>query len=189
MSADASSVASAVPCSVQVAVSSRSRTDITSLVEREAPALFDYFARRVDQTEDAADLLGDTLMVVWRRSSTIPQDSTRARMWLYGVARKVLSTYRRSAARRNLLAERLRLELAVKSPAVSRDDDLHDHVRGLIADLDEIDQEIIGLVYWEGFSLIEVAHIMSLRPGTVRSRHSRARAELRTALRETGDTA
>lgn len=186
---NASSVASTVPHSAQATASSRSRTDISGLVGREAPALFDYFARRVDQTEDAADLLGDTLMVVWRRSSSIPDDETRARMWLYGVARKVLSTHRRSAARRNSLAERLRLELAVKSPTISHDNDIHDHVRSLLSDLDKIDQEIIGLVYWEGFSLIEVARIMSLRPGTVRSRHSRARAELRAALLETGDTA
>lgn len=85
-------------------------------------------------------------------------------------------------------AERLRLELAVKSPPSSPDDDVHDHVRHLISDLDEIDQEIIVLVYWEGFSLIEAARNMSLRPGTVRSRHSRARAGLRAALLETGDT-
>ena len=163
-------------------------TDVTVLVAREAPALLAYFARRVDPRDDAADLLGDTLVIVWRRQSTIPADETRARMWLYGVARKVLSTHRRSTARKNALTERLRQEITQSQRSVSGGEDpLAEHVRALISDLDERDQEIMGLVYWDGFSLVEVAMILSMRPATVRSRHARARARLRQALEESGD--
>jgi RNA polymerase sigma-70 factor (ECF subfamily) len=162
-------------------------TDIPALVAREASALLAYFARRVTPQEDAADLLGDTLVIVWRRQSSIPNDETRARMWLYGVARKVLSTHRRSAGRRNALAERLRLNLEGSATDTAHDDSLASHVRSLIGDLDEKDQEIMGLVYWEGFSLVDVATILSMRPTTVRSRHARARAELRRALEDSGD--
>ena len=161
--------------------------DIPALVAREAPALLAYFARRVTPQEDAADLLGDTLVIVWRRQSSIPNDETHARMWLYGVARKVLSTHRRSAIRRNALAERLRLDLRGSGIDNAHNDSLGSHVRSLIADLDEKDQEIMGLVYWEGFSLVEVATILSMRPSTVRSRHARARAELRRTLEDSGD--
>ena len=156
--------------------------DVTSFVEREAPALLDYFGRRV-AAEDAADLLGETLVVVWRRVGVIPKDATRARMWLYGVARKVLAGHRRSTRRQAALSERLRLELAAQ-PAISTEPD-HDRVRELIAGLPELDREIIGLVYWEGFNLAEVAVILGMRPPTVRSRHARARASLRESL---GDT-
>jgi len=161
------------------------RVDIPALVEREAPALLAYFSRRIGRVDDAADLLGDTLVVVWRRQHTIPSDPERARMWLYGVARKTLLAHRRSGARRIALADKLRLELAAQPEAVANE--LHEHVRQLVGDLGEIDREIIGLVYWEGFSLAEVARILGMRAATVRSRHARARATLRDALAETGD--
>jgi len=164
------------------------RIDVEKLVRREGPALLDYFGRRVTNTDDAADLVGDTLVVVWRRRASVPANETEARMWLYGVARKVLGTHRRGAGRRKDLAERLRLELVATPTSPSRaETTIQEHVRQLIGDLDEIDREIIGLVYWEGFALVEVAQILSMRPGTVRSRHARARAELRSALLETAD--
>jgi RNA polymerase sigma-70 factor (ECF subfamily) len=161
-------------------------TDVPALVEREAPGLLAYFARRVTPVDDAADLLGDTLVIVWRRRSAIPDDETGARMWLYGVARKVLSTHRRGASRRNALADKVRSEILIRDVAAATDP-LHEHVRALIADLGPVDREIIGLHYWEGFSLAEVATIMSMRAATVRSRHARARARLRAALDESGD--
>lgn len=162
--------------------------DVSALVTREATGLLAYFARRASSLDDAADLLGDTLLIVWRRKSAIPEDETRARMWMYGVARKVLSTYRRSSTRRSALTERLRLELTeFCAESAHGDDPLGEYVRVLIADLGDVDQEIMGLVYWEGFSLTEVAAIMSMRPATVRSRHARARAQLRYALEESGD--
>ncbi|TBN58020.1 sigma-70 family RNA polymerase sigma factor [Glaciihabitans arcticus] len=168
--------AAAVPAVRHVSVATA--LNVPNFVEREAPALLDYFGRRVP-AEDAADLLGETLVVVWRRVSVIPNDETRARMWLYGVARKVLSGHRRSTKRQTALAEKLRLELSVQPVHEATE---FDRVREQIAQLPEIDREIIGLVYWEGFSLTEVAGILGMRPATVRSRHARARATLRLAL-------
>ena len=167
------SVAASIP------VSTTTPLDITDFVEREAPAVLDYFGRRVAHA-DAADLLGETLVVVWRKAGSIPSDETRARMWLYGVARKVLSQHRRSSVRRSALAERLRLELREQPATV--DPTEHDEVRAHIAALPAVDREIIELVYWEGFSLVEVAGILGMRQPTVRSRHARARATLKAAL-------
>lgn len=164
----------AVPRPVVIA-----QVDVRAFVEREAPGILAYFARRTDR-DDAADLLGETLVVVWRRVATIPTDEERARMWLYGVARKVLSQHRRSSVRRSSLAERLRLELREQPASV--DPTEHDEVRAHIAALPAVDREIIELVYWEGFSLVEVAGILGMRQPTVRSRHARARATLKAAL-------
>jgi DNA-directed RNA polymerase specialized sigma24 family protein len=88
---------------------------VAALAEREAPRLLSYFERRVGVREDAADLLGETLLVLWRRSSDIPASDIEAAMWLFGVARRVLAGHRRGGKRRLALAERLRNELAVTS--------------------------------------------------------------------------
>jgi RNA polymerase sigma-70 factor, ECF subfamily len=165
----------------------RTSFDVPAFIEREAPGLLNYFARRALSLDDAADLLGDTLLVVWRRERSIPSDATDARMWLYGVARRVLSTHRRSAARRTALGERLRGELSMRPNETVQADPVFERVRALVSDLGAVDREIIELVYWEGFSLAEVASILRKRPGTVRSRHARARAALRAALLATDD--
>jgi RNA polymerase sigma-70 factor (ECF subfamily) len=154
---------------------------ITALVEAEAPALLNYFARRVRPVEDAADLLAQTMLVAWRRVKVIPRDPIQARMWLYGVARNVLATHRRSSVRRSELADRLRDDLTARGGSVA--DETGADIQALVAALDEIDRELIGLVYWEGFSVLEAAGILKIRAATARSRMSRARSQLRAALR------
>lgn len=155
---------------------------VRSLVEREARPLLQYFARRTTSPEDAADLLGETLLVAWRRESSIPRDETEARMWMFGVARRVLSGHRRSQGRRTALTERLGSALSLAStPGADADAD-PDGLRAAIAALPELDRELVRLVYWDGFTLAEAGSILRMRPATARSRMSRARAKLRARL-------
>lgn len=151
---------------------------VESVVRREAPALLAYFQRRALYS-DAPDLLGDTLLIIWRRADALPIDDQAARMWLFGVARRVLATSRRSSMRRLALFERLREEAAHPSvPAEPADSELTDAIAGLAA----IDAEIIRLVHWDGFKLAEVAEHLGRPAATVRSRYSRARTALRKTL-------
>ena len=46
------------------------------------------------------------------------------------------------------------------------------------------DRAVIHLHYYEGYSTDEIAHMLGCRPGTVRSRLSRAREKLRKLLAE-----
>lgn len=154
--------------------------EVGKLIERESGSLLDYFLRRTAAPEDAADLLGETLLVVWRREASIPADETESRMWLFGIARKVLSGQRRSTTRRSALTDRLITELTSQDRTAR--DDVGAGVREVIGLLDEKDQEIIKLVYWDGFNLAEVAQLLHSRPATIRSRHARARTKLRNAL-------
>lgn len=153
---------------------------ITELVEREAPRVLDYFVRRVASHEDAADLLGDTLVVVWRKERSAPRESTEARMWMFGIARRVLSQHHRGAKRRHNLSARLALEL--RHVEIHQTNDVHEEVRDALRTLSESDQEIIRLVYWDGFTLAEAAHLLGMNAATVRSRHARARTALHAHL-------
>ncbi|MFB9749558.1 RNA polymerase sigma factor [Leifsonia shinshuensis] len=149
------------------------------VIRREAPALVAYFERRTPPS-DAPDLLGETLLVAWRRAASLPADDQAARMWLFGVARRVLSTYHRGNIRRHALAERLRMEREA-APAASP----HDSELSLaLAELAPIDSEIIRLLHWDGFTLLEIAQHLGRPAGTIRSRYSRARTALRARLEE-----
>ncbi|MFN4001458.1 RNA polymerase sigma factor [Microcella sp.] len=150
------------------------------LVRRESADLLAYFARRVEQPADAADLLSDTLVVIWRRSRDIPLDPHEARLWSFGVARKVLSGHWRSRRRRADVVAKLGEELT--NVNTSSDPGSLLDVRSAIARLSELDREIVRLVYWEGFTLEETSRLLTMSSATVRSRHHRAKAKLAAEL-------
>ncbi len=47
---------------------------VEKAVREHAPGILAYFSRRVEPGHDAADLLAETLLVVWRRASSLPTD-------------------------------------------------------------------------------------------------------------------
>ena len=153
---------------------------VDAVVRREASQLLAYFERRVEFQEEAADLLSDTLLVVWRRSDALPRDDEQARMWLYGVARNIVLGYRRGARRRSNLGERLREEIATQQLDWA---ELRSDLAEALDTLNGLDREIVILAAWDGFTHVEIAKHLRMRPGTVRSRYARARARLRKTLR------
>jgi RNA polymerase sigma-70 factor (ECF subfamily) len=122
--------------------------DLEAFADAVAPDLLSYFLRRVDQPADAADLLGDTLLVLCRRARAIPADPGEARLWAFGVARRTLAGRRRSEGRRSHLQARLCDQVTVDqaSPPPESDARLHTAMAGL----GELDREIIRLLHWEG---------------------------------------
>ena len=154
---------------------------LTRVVERSAGDVLAYFERRVRDREDAADLLGETLLVAWRRAEVVPRDEVQARMWLFGVARGVLSNHARGVRRRLRLADALRdrLALVVREDREDSRDAVVDAVEALPRDL----AELVRLVHWDGFTLAEAAELMGIRPSTARGRYARARELLLRSLR------
>jgi RNA polymerase sigma-70 factor (ECF subfamily) len=160
---------------------------VEQIVADVAEDLLGYFARRCDPQSAAADLLAETLVVLWRRVDALPSDPAEVRMWAYGVARKVLSQHRRTSSRRSAVADRLRAQIQVDTRVDHSDSHTFDEVREAVAGLDARDREIIRLVHWEGFSLAEVARLTEISDGTVRSRYHRARGRLRRMLADAQD--
>lgn len=141
------------------------------------PDLLRYFQRRVES--EAADLLAETMLIAWRRRADLPDADEEARMWLFGVARNVLSNAVRGSRRRHALADALRGRLS--SSAASDESalvDLRQVVDALPAEL----REVVLLAHWEGFSFAEIAVLQGVASATVRGRYRRARQLLRGAL-------
>ncbi|CAM3161412.1 ECF RNA polymerase sigma factor SigL [Arthrobacter ulcerisalmonis] len=157
---------------------------VENATREHAPALLAYFARRVDQPHDAADLLAETLLVLWRRASALPVEDTEVRPWMFGIGRNVLMHYRRRALRQRAISDKLRSILSATPRPGFSDTAEHDALHRAIASLDAVDQDIIGLVHWDGFSLVEVSRIMKMKEGTVRSRYHRARTVLRIQIEQ-----
>ncbi|WP_354574653.1 RNA polymerase sigma factor [Frigoribacterium sp. UYMn621] len=163
------------------------RLRVETLVRAEAGNLLAYFSRRVSPQADAADLLGDTLLVLWRRARSIPENDDEGRMWMFGIARNVLATHRRGLSRRLALADRLRDEMSILpssgaldgTPQAAPGDDRLEAVVSAMAELSASDREIIMLVHFDGFTLVVAGRLLHLRATAARSRYHRARNRLR----------
>jgi RNA polymerase sigma-70 factor (ECF subfamily) len=143
--------------------------------------LLGYALRRVAAPEDAADIVAETLLVAWRRFDDVPIDGT-AHLWLYGVARRVLANHRRGQFRRDRLAEKLRLDLQEVSSELTERVDTHAAVRQAMDQLSDADRELITLTGWEDLDPKEIAVVLGVPAGVVRTRLHRARRRLKKLL-------
>jgi RNA polymerase sigma factor (sigma-70 family) len=157
------------------------------LYRGQARAILAYALRRMDDTEDAADVVAETFLVAWRRLDEVPSDG-EAKLWLFGVARRVIANRHRAERRRTRLAQRLaeslRTELATRpAPAGEAGEILR-----AMAGLGDDDRELLLLVSWEELSPGEAAQVLGISSLAARSRLHRARRRLR-ALLEQGEAA
>ena len=148
-------------------------------------ALLGFCLRRCDTREDAADLVAEVFLVAWRRIEQIPGGDD-ARLWLFGVAHRLLANQQRALRReRNLGARLARYLSETSAPDPATLLDRHEAgqlVRDALATLTPQDSALLSLVVWEELSPAEAARVVGLSAGTVRVRLYRARGRLRTAL-------
>jgi RNA polymerase sigma factor (sigma-70 family) len=147
-----------------------------------------YVLRRTDCSDDAADVLAETFLIAWRRLDDVPRGEA-ARLWLYGVARRVLANQRRGERRRSALAERLRADLAVRYLAPPPPAGELAEIARAFRRLPGPDQELIALVGWEGLDARQVGAALGCSPNAARIRLHRARRRFAAELaRDTAQT-
>lgn len=169
-------------------VPSATQAWVEIVVANNADDLLRYVERRVDQREDAADLLGKIFLVLWEKAARVPLTDEAARMWCFGIARNAVREHRRRSTRRLDLANALRDHLRdAPQPDNSADAAAEAAIRasevrkGLLL-LNEPARELVILVYWDGFSLADAARLLRINESTARTRHARALRRLETAL-------
>ncbi|MBJ7472805.1 MAG: sigma-70 family RNA polymerase sigma factor [Solirubrobacteraceae bacterium] len=146
-----------------------------TLVEPYLPEIRAFAARRAPAIAD--DVLSEVSVVAWRRIDDLPSGNERA--WLYGVARNVLLTEHRKAARRE--SARSDIELSeIADPASSQS--WHPPLAEALDRLSSRDRDLLLLTAWEGLSTAEVASVLQIRPTAARMGLVRARRRLAAAL-------
>ncbi len=146
-----------------------------------------YLIRRVVDPQDAADLLGDVFVVLASRPARIPEDVTEARMWVFGIARRLLLAHRRRAHSQLIEAQTLRGLLLAENTQGHEDDADRLFVRDVVAALPARQREVVTLVHWDGFTLADAAAHLGIRASTARTIYQRARESLRVVLSDTAE--
>lgn len=166
-------------------------TDASQRREQRFRALYDavYFdllcfvQRRVHATH-AEDVVGEVMLVAWRRLDDVPTDHSAARAWLFGVARRTLLSTRRREGRQVAAAVRL-ADVAPARASADLSPDAIAHRVDIAAAwprLSAVHQEAIVLAVLDGLSAPEAAQVLGISPTAFRLRLSRARRSLRRHL-------
>ena len=140
-----------------------------------------FLVRRTD-TATADDVLGDTLLVLWRRYDDLPDEVLP---YAYGVARNCLANAERGARRQGRVAGRI-ATLDPPREAVAPADD--DRLGEALAALPPDDADLLRLWAWEQLTPGEIATVLGITPNAVSIRLHRARKKLADELRKV-DTA
>src|SRR5580693_8156485 len=137
----------------------------------------------------AEEIVQDAMLAVWRGASSFRGESS-ARSWVIAIARR--QTRDRLRARRLRVVDDAFLADQPGSgpgPEVTALDRAElAEVRGAIRELSPPHREVLGLVFGSGLSLAEVAGVLEIPVGTVKSRLTAARAALTRILSEKGQS-
>jgi len=155
------------------------------LTWRHNVAIHQYLSRRAGRAQ-ADDLLGEVWVQAFRARSSYDHAWPDARPWLYGIARNVLRAHWRAMAR-----PAPRIPTAVSDPWPKLDEQLDAEARRpelkrALESLTDDEREVLLLLAWEQLSQAEIAFVLGVPPGTVRSRLHRARTAMRGQLSAEG---
>jgi len=138
------------------------------------------YCRRRLPLDLAVEASSETIAVTWRRRDVLP-DEPETLPWMYGVARKVVKTVRRSEQRWIARGERARGihdsgDTGVEDSMIRADEERQ--VRQALSRLRQSDQEILRLAAWEGLSNGQIAELLHLTQAATDQRLSRAKHRL-----------
>jgi len=159
------------------------RAAFDELIERWHSPLWHYVRRLLGDGDMAAEVLQEVWIRVLRGLPTLRQPS-RLRAWLFTIARRTAM-------------DRLRIKYS-EPPAASIDDvdvagpeepDLAQDLEAMqqeLARMPLVEREVLVLFYLEELTLDQIAAVLGVPPGTVKSRLFRARRMLRQQMTAKG---
>jgi RNA polymerase sigma-70 factor (ECF subfamily) len=161
------------------AVADGDRGALASLYRRHAPWLSLRLARRCGDGEMVDSALQDTFVAVWRKPDSY-QGRGDVGAWLWGIAiRRLIDQLRR----RPVLGTRG----ASEELRVSAEDEVllgveHGDLAGSLEGLSPALRAVVQATVLDGLTTREAARLLGIPAGTVKTRMSRARIQLREAL-------
>ena len=154
------------------------------LYDNYSPALFGIINQIVPDKELASDVLQDVFINIWRRIRSYDQTKGRLFTWMLNIARnaaidKLRSRPYQDNLKNQPLAENVNSTAAnsVIGPQVN---DVG--LKKLINKLKEEYRVLIDLSYFQGFTHEEIAKLLNIPLGTVKTRIRSALIQLRTLI-------
>lgn len=150
-------------------------------------SVYNYFRFHVPHVDVAEDLTAETFLKVVRAVERFDPLRGTPKAWILTVARHVLTDWRRRFRLRQYVALGTMHDLVCEAPSPEERLLRAEEVGRLldaVATLAEADRELIGLRYGSGLDTAEVAGVLGISEGGVRTRLWRALRRLREVMSE-----
>jgi RNA polymerase sigma-70 factor (ECF subfamily) len=155
--------------------------EFESLVERFYAPLYQFAFSLTRAEADACDLTQQTF-TIWAVKGHQLRDASKVKTWLFTTLhREFLDSRRRHTRFPHFEIEAAEAELPTISPAAISGTDVA-HVLSTLARVDEVFQAPVALFYLQDCSYNEIADILGVPLGTVKSRLARGIAQLQHLL-------
>jgi RNA polymerase sigma-70 factor (ECF subfamily) len=155
--------------------------------EAHGSAVYSFFRFHVPLPDVAEDLTAETFFKLVRSADRFDPDRGSPKAWILTVARNVLADWRRRARVRQYVAIGGMHDLVYDAPSPEERLMKEEEVGRLldaVASLGPADRELIGLRYGSGLDTAEMAQILEISEGNVRTRLWRVLGRLRKALEQ-----
>jgi len=134
-----------------------------------------FLRRRIQDTDLADELLQETFLVAWRNPEALDA-AVSERAWLMGIARNLFRQHLRRKARNHTVS----LPEDIVATAERSEDSRIDAIRAAIARLPTAQREVLELRLRHELRYEEIAAVLGIPIGTVRSRLHHALRRLRS---------
>lgn len=151
-----------------------------ALFERHHESIYKYLARRVDRSA-AGDLASDVFTTAFGLRHRYDASIPNGRPWLYGIARNLVRDHLRRSGRASAAYIRLAFESTpvARSPEAETEARLRvEELRRALSKLNHRDAEALLMYAVEGMEYGEIADVLGLKLGTVKSSINRARKKI-----------
>lgn len=159
------------------------------LVLRHQEKIFNAVYRFCSNWDDACDITQRCFINAFRKIGEFKGDSAFT-TWMYRIAFNQSVSFRRESGRQRSVSLYTKDDEMVREPAFEQNpaerletDDSRRKVQQALAAMEEEDRKIIVLKDLQGYSYDEIAAVLDIPKGTVRSRLHRARLELKAKLK------
>jgi RNA polymerase sigma factor (sigma-70 family) len=156
------------------------RPAFDELIERWHEPLWKYVRRLTGDDEAAKDTAQDVWLRVLRGIGRL-RDGSKLRPWLFGIARRAAMDRLREQYATPITSEVDVAAIATADTPIELEEELRT-MQLELSRLPVIEREALTLYYLQELSLVEVAEVLGVPVGTVKSRLFRARQLLRREL-------
>jgi RNA polymerase sigma-70 factor (ECF subfamily) len=164
-------------------VGSGDRTAFDALYRRYARPVFGLALRRLGDRGRAEDAVQETFASIWRAAGSYKPERGPGAPWLYAVARNAIVDNGR--ARREPPVEAGDEQADELTPADRAESGwVAWRVHSALSDLPENERTVIELAYWGGRSQSEIAELLQIPLGTVKTRTRTGLARLADTLED-----
>ncbi len=165
-------------------------TAFATLVERHLKAVYSFVYRFIGNEKDAEDVVQETFIKAWKNIKRYSRESARFKTWLMRIARNTAIDHLRKKKDLSFstleggnesyeFAESLPDTEPLPDELLAHRDDLKD-LNQAILKLSPLYREVLLLYYGSDLTFEEIATVSGTPVNTLKSRHRRAVAELRT---------